>query len=101
MISFIKKLFGEKTNFKKLFQEQKALVIDVRTHTEYSKEHLSYSQNIPLQDLKSSLHLLKKDRPIITCCASGIRSISAKNILKKAGFEAYDGGSWKSLQKKI
>jgi phage shock protein E len=38
---------------------------------------------------------------VITCCASGMRSGSATAILKQAGVEAYNGGSWMSLQNKM
>jgi rhodanese-related sulfurtransferase len=41
-----------------------------------------------------------KNRPIVTCCASGARSASAKRILKSHGFEqVYNGGSWYTLRK--
>ncbi|HEY4629318.1 MAG TPA: rhodanese-like domain-containing protein, partial [Flavobacterium sp.] len=40
--------------------------------------------------------------PIITCCASGMRSASAKSILKSSGFtKVYNGGGWSSLKNKI
>ena len=45
--------------------------------------------------------LKKKGKPVITCCASGMRSSSAASILKQAGVEAYNGGSWGGLQNKI
>jgi len=40
-------------------------------------------------------------KPIITCCASGMRSASAKSILKQNGFEVYNGGGWTALQHKL
>jgi phage shock protein E len=44
----------------------------------------------------------KKDQMIITCCASGMRSASAKSILKTNGFLAvYNGGGWQSLELKL
>ena len=43
-----------------------------------------------------------KNKPIITCCASGMRSASAKSILKSNGFsQVYNGGGWSSLRNKI
>jgi rhodanese-related sulfurtransferase len=45
---------------------------------------------------------LKKDETIITCCASGMRSASAKSLLQSKGFlKVYNGGGWSSLQSKI
>jgi rhodanese-related sulfurtransferase len=58
--------------------------------------------NIPLDSLKNNLSKLKKDKPVITCCASGMRSASAKGLLKANGFvDVYNGGAWVSLNSKI
>jgi rhodanese-related sulfurtransferase len=53
--------------------------------------------------LKNNLGKLKdKNKPIITCCASGMRSASAKSILVANGFtQVHNGGGWNSLQNKI
>lgn len=40
-------------------------------------------------------------KPIITVCQSGARSGMAKGILKAAGIEVYNGGSWFGLRSKI
>ncbi|MBL0068394.1 MAG: rhodanese-like domain-containing protein [Chitinophagaceae bacterium] len=43
-----------------------------------------------------------KNKTIITCCASGMRSASAKNILQAAGYlNVHNGGGWYSLQQKV
>jgi rhodanese-related sulfurtransferase len=48
---------------------------------------------MPLNELSNHIAKLKKDSVIITCCASGMRSASAKNILKSNGFTSvYNGG---------
>ena len=76
-------------------------VVDVRTRAEFMGGNVAGSINIPLQSLDSNLGKLKKDKTIITCCASGMRSASAKGILKSKGFDAHNGGGWHSLQSKI
>jgi len=38
------------------------------------------------------------NKPVILCCASGIRSANATATLKKAGVDAINGGGWRSLQ---
>lgn len=77
-----------------------ARIIDVRTSGEFSGGHLKASVNIPLDTLRNKLGKFKKDEPIITCCASGMRSRSAKAILQSNGFtQVYNGGSWRSLTK--
>jgi rhodanese-related sulfurtransferase len=43
----------------------------------------------------------KMKQPIITCCASGMRSAAAKATLQAKGIETFNGGNWYSLQQKI
>ncbi len=103
MLQTLKSLFGfgPKTDYRELIQRG-AQVIDVRTKAEFQGGHIKNSINLPLQTLSGNLSKIKKDRPVITCCASGMRSASAKSILKSQGItEIYNGGSWISLQNKI
>ena len=101
MFNFIKKLFGSVTDFKAL-QQQGAVIIDVRTAGEFNSGHIKGSINIPLDSIRLKINdIKKKGKPVITCCASGMRSGSATSILKQAGVEAYNGGSWMSLQNKM
>ncbi|WP_018342388.1 rhodanese-like domain-containing protein [Cytophaga aurantiaca] len=103
MIGFLKNLFGSGTpiDYSTLVKNG-ATIIDVRTKGEYQGGHIKGSLNIPLDTLKSNLSKLKKENPIITCCASGMRSSSARSILKANGFvEVYNGGGWSGLQSKI
>lgn len=103
MIRLLKNLFGfgPKINLKELRQNG-AVILDVRTKGEYQGGHIKGSINIPVQSLGGNLNKLKKDKPVITCCASGMRSANAKNILKANGFtEVHNGGGWMSLQNKL
>lgn len=101
MFGFIKKLFGPPTDYKKLIADG-ALIIDVRTTGEFNSGAIKKSRNIPVDQIKSKLPELKKTgKPIILVCRSGARAGMAKNILKAAGIEAYNGGSWNGLQHKI
>lgn len=103
MINQLKKLLGiaPKADYKSLMA-QGAMIVDVRTPAEFSSGHIKGSVNIPLQELSKRAQKLKKDRVIITCCASGMRSASAKGVLKSMGFtEVYNGGGWLSLRHKI
>ena len=103
MIQFLKNLFGmgPKVDFKELMKSG-AQIIDVRTKAEYQQGHVKGSINIPLNNLSNHFSKPKKEKPIITCCASGMRSAQGKNILKSNGFtEVHNGGGWMSLQNKI
>lgn len=59
-----------------------AQIIDVRSREEYSAGHLSGSMNIPLPILRGQLNKISKERPVIVCCASGMRSGSARSVLE-------------------
>lgn len=103
MIKQLRKILGLKPapDFAELVRKG-AQIIDVRTKEEYSAGHIPESINIPLHDLLNSLKKITKDKPLIVCCASGMRSASAKNILLSKGFASvYNGGGWLSLQRKI
>lgn len=98
-MNFIKKLFGLKTkeDFKKML-ENGGTIIDVRTPAEFHTGHPKNAINIPLQNLDSKIKDIKKmKQPILVCCASGMRSASAKAILEKHGLEVYNAGSWHNL----
>ena len=103
MLDTLKQLFGfgPKVDYADLVK-QGAIILDVRSKGEYQGGHIKGSINIPVDTLNNNLNKLKKDKPIITCCASGMRSASAKSILKSNGFtEVHNGGGWSSLQNKM
>ena len=92
---------GPKVDYKQLLQEG-AVIIDVRTKAEYQSGHIKGSMNIPLNNLSNHYAKLNKAKPIITCCASGMRSAQAKSILQSNGFaEVHNGGGWYGLNQKI
>jgi phage shock protein E len=87
--------FGPKVNFKELI-DAGALVLDVRSKEEFAGGHARGSVNVPLNQLPSYIRKLKnKQQPIITCCASGMRSGSAKRLLEGEGFtNVHNAGGW-------
>lgn len=100
MLELLKKIFGfgPSVNYKELIANG-AKIVDVRTPQEYKSGNIKGSINLPLQTLSSNLGRLNKEEIIITCCASGMRSASAKSILKANGFtQVYNGGSWFNLR---
>lgn len=104
MMNFLKNIFksAPEVDYAALVK-QGALILDVRTGGEYASGHIKGSTNIAVDALPHSLKKLKnKDQFIITCCASGMRSSSAKKILKAAGYtNVHNGGSWQSLKAKL
>ena len=104
MINTLKKIFGfgPSVNYAELVKEG-AIILDVRSKGEFAGGHIKGSINISVDTLKINLDKLKnKNKPIITCCASGMRSASAKSILQANGYtKVYNGGGWSSLNNKL
>jgi phage shock protein E len=98
-MNFLELIFGKKVNLQEVISNG-AVILDVRTKGEYQSGHLRNSINIPIDNMPKNIKKLNKNKPIITCCASGSRSASARRILKSNGFQqVFNGGSWLSLRK--
>lgn len=101
MLDALKKLFGigPAVDYGQLMEEG-AMIVDVRTKGEYAGGHVKGSLNVPLDQIHAFAKKVKdKNQPILTCCASGMRSGSAKGILKDAGFtNVHNAGPWTNLR---
>lgn len=67
------------------------VVLDVRPSDEYLSAHLPFARSIPLDELRSRLSELPKDRAIVAYCR-GPYCLMAKDavaMLKKQGFRAH------------
>ncbi|MCM8570024.1 rhodanese-like domain-containing protein [Gramella jeungdoensis] len=104
MLKILKKLFNSnpEPDYSELLKNN-GIILDVRTKNEYAIGHIKGSKNIPLNSLTTHhSKLTKKDQPIITCCASGMRSANAKRILKNLGYtNVHNGGGWRKLHNKL
>ena len=93
---------GGKSESVKEFMDKGAIIIDVRTPGEFQGGHIKGSKNIPLNTIGNQIESIKKlNKPVIACCASGMRSSQATSILKSNGIEAMNGGGWSSLKSKL
>lgn len=102
MFGFFKNLFGGSSEKLSEAIKNGAVLIDVRSQGEFASGNVKGSTNIPLDKLSSQLGKLKKDKPIVVFCASGMRSASAKSILERNGYaNVINGGSWKNVQSVI
>jgi rhodanese-related sulfurtransferase len=71
-----------------LINREDAHVIDVREADEFAKGHLPEARHLPLAKLADRVSEIEKfkGKPVIVCCASGMRSSRACGQLGKLGF---------------
>lgn len=72
-----------------------ALWLDVRFPSEYKFDHLPNALNAPLNEIRSLIDKLEKDKQYIAYCQTGRRSAAAAFILAQHGLNVYvlDGGT--------
>lgn len=61
-------------------------VLDVREPEEWDDGHIAEAVHIPLGELATRAGELPANKPIYTVCRSGVRSITAIEILEAAGY---------------
>jgi rhodanese-related sulfurtransferase len=71
-----------------LINREDAHIVDVREADEFSGGHLPEARNIPLAKLADRVGEIEKykDKPVIVCCAAGMRSAKGCGELSKLGF---------------
>lgn len=78
---------------------ERAFLVDVRTPQEYAGGHIPGAVNIPVDDLRSRLSELPRDRKIAAYCQVGQRGYLATRILLQSGFSAVNvGGGYKTYE---
>jgi rhodanese-related sulfurtransferase len=76
---------------------ERPLLVDVRTPQEYAAGHIPGAVNIALDELRSRLGDLPRDRELAAYCQVGQRGYLATRILRQAGFTAANmGGGYKT-----
>ena len=63
-----------------------AQLIDVRTAEEYAAGHIPGAINIPIDVLPQQLANIDKTKPVAVYCATGARSLNAKQFLAAQGY---------------
>lgn len=99
MFGFRKKKTNERqANFGHLIAEG-ALIIDVRSPSEYAIDGFDGAINVPLNQMEGSSKKLKEtSRKIVAYCQSGMRSGMAVRQLRSLGVDAYNGGGLKEMR---
>ena len=83
--------------------ESGAVVIDVRTPTEFNSGHLDMAINIPIEEIEKIKHKVNdKNKPILLYCLSGMRAASACGTLKRIGYtDVHNVGSYSRALKLV
>jgi len=92
----IKKITADKY---KGFKDEPHTLVDVRSIGEWRGGRASNAIHIPLDEVRSRMTRIPKDKPVVLICASGMRSGMAATMLAKAGYSSvynFSGGmgSW-------
>jgi len=85
---FSKLKFVSTTELTLLINREDALVLDVRTHDDFKRGHITGARNIPLAQFAGQISSLEKakDAPIIVVCQAGMSAQGAAKQLSAAGF---------------
>ncbi|MDG4716737.1 rhodanese-like domain-containing protein [Winogradskyella marincola] len=101
-MGFLDFIFGSKKRQVDEFLENGAVILDVRSQREWDAGHIENAVHIPLDQLNNRVDEIKKlSKPVVTCCASGVRSAKAAKFLNLNNIEATNGGGWVSLKGKL
>ena len=67
---------------------QGALLVDVRSKAEFDSGHILDARHVPQDEVAQAAETLKrfKDKVVIVCCESGMRSGAAARVMQAQGF---------------
>jgi thioredoxin len=93
---------------KQLIASKGEQLIDVRTPQEFEKYRIQSAKNMDVRnpDFRREIEKLDQTKPVLVYCLSGVRSKSAANVFRDAGFKIIyelDGGinAWSKAGKPI
>ena len=69
-----------------LHDQSRALLLDVRSTSEFHQNHLENARHTPITRITERLDDLPRDRPLITYCSSGARASIAASLLEHFDF---------------
>jgi len=83
------------------YLKEGALLLDVRTVSEFNDSNIEGSKNIPIKTIDQRIDSLDKNKPVIVYCAMGGRSSIAASKLKANGFKVINAGGINSMRKHL
>lgn len=82
----------------KEYLENGAVILDVRTKTEWDEGHSDGAEHIVLNLIPLKLEEIKAfNKPVIAVCKSGGRSGQATQFLSSNGIDVINGGPWQNV----
>jgi NADPH-dependent 2,4-dienoyl-CoA reductase/sulfur reductase-like enzyme/rhodanese-related sulfurtransferase len=83
----------------KALEGERPFLVDVRTAQEFASGHIPGAVNIPVDELRSRLGELPRDRAFAVYCQVGQRGYLATRILRQAGYPATNvAGGYKTYR---
>ncbi|WP_241485277.1 rhodanese-like domain-containing protein [Psychroserpens damuponensis] len=102
IMGFLDFIFGAKKRQVETYLNNGAVILDVRSQREWDSGHIENAIHIPIDDLINRVDEIKSlNKPVIACCASGVRSAKAAKFLNLNNIEATNGGGWVNLKKQL
>lgn len=85
---------------RKILEDPKTLLVDVRSSWEFEEDHLPNAKNVPLEEVAFRIAEFKNiNGAIVLYCRSGNRSGMAVRLLIQAGLKnIYNGGAIHDLK---
>lgn len=84
-----RKAFSGDSNINTLSLDSNIVLVDLRTQAEFNHVHLSWSMNIPFDEMKMNQFAPYKWKKLILICSYGKKSDYLANKLVKDGFNAF------------
>ncbi len=82
------------------FLSKGAIILDVRTASEFNNGAIEGAKHIPLQELHNRVNEVKQwNKPVIVYCQAGVRAAKATKYLTLNNIEAINGGGILKLSK--
>lgn len=82
-----------------LLPDERPLLVDVRGPEEFAAGFIPGAVNVPVDNLRSTVSSLPRDRPLAVYCQVGQRGYLATRILMQHGFSVVNiGGGYKTYQ---
>lgn len=77
----------DSSKVEQLLGDSSVRVVDVRTASEYEAGHLTRAENVPVDQLQSTVATWDRSKPLLVYCATGSRSAGAVQQLQSMGFK--------------